>query len=94
MSIFVHDCFLEILVLELELELVSDLSSNARLHFSNNIQALFINMGTYLQGLFSLANDSSGDVRKLVRIKMVFFLYSCLEFVDLQLSKCTSFSKY
>jgi transportin-1 len=33
--------------------------------------ALFINMGTYLQGLFSLANDSSGDVRKLVCAALV-----------------------
>lgn len=32
------------------------------------IQALFINMGSYLQGLFALANDSSPDVRKLVCI--------------------------
>ena len=30
------------------------------------MQALFINMGSYLQGLFALANDSSPDVRKLV----------------------------
>ncbi|XP_024399109.1 transportin-1 [Physcomitrium patens] len=33
--------------------------------------ALFINMGQYLQGLFSLANDSSGDVRKLVCAALV-----------------------
>lgn len=32
------------------------------------MQALFINMGSYLQGLFALANDSSPDVRKLVCI--------------------------
>jgi transportin-1 len=28
--------------------------------------ALFVNMDTYLQGLFSLANDSAAEVRKLV----------------------------
>jgi hypothetical protein len=30
------------------------------------MQALFVNMDTYLQGLFSLANDSAAEVRKLV----------------------------
>jgi transportin-1 len=29
--------------------------------------ALFVNMDTYLQGLFSLANDSAAEVRKLVK---------------------------
>nr|PNR26375.1 hypothetical protein PHYPA_030950 [Physcomitrium patens] len=33
--------------------------------------ALFSNMGQYLQGLFSLANDSVGDVRKLVCAALV-----------------------
>lgn len=32
------------------------------------VQALFINMGSYLQGLFILANDNSPEVRKLVRV--------------------------
>ncbi len=30
------------------------------------VQALFINMGSYLQGLFILADDNSPEVRKLV----------------------------
>ena len=30
------------------------------------VQALFINMGSYLQGLFILADDTSPEVRKLV----------------------------
>jgi hypothetical protein len=29
-------------------------------------RALFVNMDTYVQGLFSLANDSAAEVRKLV----------------------------
>jgi hypothetical protein len=31
------------------------------------MQALFVNMDTYLQGLFSLANDPAAEVRKLVK---------------------------
>lgn len=39
---------------------------------SGDAQALFINMGSYLQGLFSLAHDSSAEVRKLVCANFVF----------------------
>ena len=30
-------------------------------------QALYLNMDNYLQGLFTLANDSTAEIRKLVR---------------------------